>query len=803
MECNVKGWISKITDDNVFIGWLLDITNSNPRTAIIRINDSCCKEVLCNRTRNSPRSYKEFLNNGFRVSLDQEIVSSLRIENNIALIDKNTGVNVHNSKFHITESELENLRNIFKVSVKTTNSSVPVKSTDTNTKIKRINDGLAVSGGAKVTQNSYKGKLNSKFSNFKITGWLVKDNAKVQTVSEIIIKLDGKFSFSSVADIKRGDLESKGINGGVGGFSIDIPIEVISQLPSTFKAELYAKEGNILVNTVEYSNIKLFSPQNVHEYLCYSMVNPVIYAPFVENHKRCFAFMENVASMLEQEVKDQEQLVSVIMPVFNRQDVVLDSIKSVLEQTYQNFELIIIDDCSTDDSVKVIESVKDPRITILKNKVNRGCSFSRNYGVNNSHGDYIFYLDSDNTWDSRYLKVMMGAFKKVFDAQALYCGQYLFRGNSKNCYAVRYASFNRALLENRNYIDLNCFCHTRKAFESIGGFDVNLQRLVDYDLILRLSDKFDIYSVPVILSNYFLGKCDNAITSVKPLVALDRKGKDNAKTSNKKADYRTKLHVSAIIPNYETIDDLEECIDSLVECCCSEIIVVDNNSSKETTDRLDKLADKKVIKLIKNKHNYGFTYAVNQGIKEASENNDILLVNNDSVFTKNAIYEMRKAAYTLESVGLVVPRQVLFSGNPSISAHVPFANPNSECDVNLSVHHFNIENVPLISNGKIVELSFAPFFCVYIRRDVFEKAGYLDAQHGRHYRSDRIYCDVIRHILGLKIYYVSSSVVYHKLQKSTANMKKQKSDDYQLIFIQNKWSKEERLERGYIEKAWE
>lgn len=261
--------------------------------------------------------------------------------------------------------------------------------------------------------------------------------------------------------------------------------------------------------------------------------------------------------------------------------------------------------------------------------------------------------------------------------------------------------------------------------------------------------------------------------------------------------------MSAIIPNYETIDDLEECIDSLVKCCCSEIIVVDNNSSKETTDRLDKLADKKVIKLIKNKHNYGFTYAVNQGIKAASENNDILLVNNDSVFTKNSIYEMRKAAYTLENVGLVVPRQVLFAGNPSISAHVPFANPNSDCDVNLSVHHFNIENVPLISNGKIIELSFAPFFCVYIRRDVFAKAGYLDAQHGRHYRSDRIYCDVIRHILDLKIYYVSSSVVFHKLQKSTANMKKQKSDDYQLIFLQNKWSKEERLERGYVEKAWE
>ena len=764
-EC--VGWVSNTLHDGCIIGWLLNPFDKAPRLAELVINDFSL-DVRCDSLRRNPKRYVEHVANGFRVPITEDILSHLKNSNSLTLIDKDTKKVVAKTVMKLTDRDLDN-----------------------DLKLSTV----------------YKGKLNSKFFNFEVSGWLVGFNSKDITESEVIVKLDDKFIFNSEANQERSDLLKENINGGIGGFSIDIPLEVVSQLPKKFKAELYAKNSNKLIDSVEYRNIELFSPKNFHEFLCYSMVNPIIYAPFKENHRRCFAFMENVASMLEKEIEENnERLVSVIMPVFNSQNVVLDAINSVLTQSYKNIELVIIDDCSTDNSIKVIKSVKDSRITLLQNNKKRGCIYSKNYGVQHSHGDYIFYLDSFNTWDSRYIKVMMGAFKHILDSQILYCGQYIFKGYNERCYAVRYASFNRSLLENRNYIDLNCFCHSRKVFDAVGGFNEKLQKLADYDLILRLSDSFDIYSVPVLLSNYYLSECDKAPSSLKQLISLPTKNEyESERGSITDCAYKSNdnLYVSAVIPNYEAINDLEECIQSLIDCGCSEIIVVDNNSSKSTTDRLEVLHSEKVIKLVKNKTNYGFAYAVNQGVELASKNNDILLVNNDSIVTKRAVYEMKKAAYTFDKAGLIVPRQILYAGNGAINAHVPYANPEADCDVNLSIHHFNIEDVPLFSNGKTIELNFAPFFCVYIKRDVLKRAGLLDAQHGRHYRSDRIYCDVVRHILGLKIYYVASSVVYHKLQKSTWAMKKAQSDSYNLIFMQNRWQEDERKDHGFIKKNWE
>ena len=68
------------------------------------------------------------------------------------------------------------------------------------------------------------------------------------------------------------------------------------------------------------------------------------------------------------------------------------------------------------------------------------------------------------------------------------------------------------MLKNRNYIDINAFCHTYEIYKRIGGFDESLKRLVDYDLIMRISENAQIYSVPVLLSHYYYDKANNTIT---------------------------------------------------------------------------------------------------------------------------------------------------------------------------------------------------------------------------------------------------------------------------------------------------
>jgi len=233
--------------------------------------------------------------------------------------------------------------------------------------------------------------------------------------------------------------------------------------------------------------------------------------------------------------------------------------------------------------------------------------------------------------------------------------------------------------------------------------------------------------------------------------------------------------VSIVIPSYHSLDDIRECIDSILTLNLNEwleIIVVDNASNHQTVDYLTELEGEDKIKLILNDVNYGFTYAVNQGITLAEPENDIIILNNDAILTPGSIEAMQKAAYELPQCGLICPQQVLYGGTKTINTHVPYANPKYDCDVNLSAFHSNVINVPLFHAGDVLELNFAPFFCVYIKRDVLNNSLGLDPELGRHYRSDRIFCDYIRHVMNLKIYYIPSAIVYHKLQKSTNVLKK-------------------------------
>lgn len=102
-----------------------------------------------------------------------------------------------------------------------------------------------------------------------------------------------------------------------------------------------------------------------------------------------------------------EGLVSVIIPVYNSAKYIEETINSVLNQIYQNFEIIIVDDCSTDDSCKIIENLKDKRIRLIKLEKNSGVAVARNTAIENANGQYIAFLDSDDTWVRNKLQLQM------------------------------------------------------------------------------------------------------------------------------------------------------------------------------------------------------------------------------------------------------------------------------------------------------------------------------------------------------------------------------------------------------------
>lgn len=546
-------------------------------------------------------------------------------------------------------------------------------------------------------------------------------------------------------------------------------------------------------------------------FLANSYVSPILYAPFVEEEKRCFAVMDNIAKYLMSNVKDDSKLVSIIMPVYNRVGIVEKAIDSVLNQTYTNFELVIVDDGSSDGTRDLLEDMDDDRIRLIFNESNVGASAARNVALDECSGEYIFYLDSDNEWDSRYLEAMVGAFIELPDANAIYSGQLLYDNIGQPPFAMRFGSLNRSLLKNGNYIDLNCFAHTKRVYDEIGGFDESLYRLVDWDLILRICNNFKVYSVPILLSKYYMSVTDNSISDANARSNEKMLGYKNLtrviqndNDFNIDIDYKLDKKVNVIIPSFESLKDLQECINAILKFDSDKvkIIIVDNNSGKAVRYYLETLKSKGIIELIQNDINYGFTYAVNQGIGISDDDADILLLNNDAILMNNSIEAMQKFAYEHDDCAIVVPQQVLPGGTPTMKQHVPYASEGFDCDVNPSAHHKNIVNMDNFHDGESLELSFAPFFCTYIKREVLDKSFGLDAELGRHYRSDRIFSGYVRHVMNYKIFHVTDAIVYHKLQRSTQSLKKNE-ESYDNMLFKNKWEDDLAEELGFKCPEWD
>ena len=100
----------------------------------------------------------------------------------------------------------------------------------------------------------------------------------------------------------------------------------------------------------------------------------------------------------------ENSLVSIIMPSYNTAKYIGESIDSVIEQTYENWELIIVDDCSTDNTDEVVAQYDDSRIIYLKNEKNSGAAVSRNKALRAAKGEWIAFLDSDDLWDTTKLE---------------------------------------------------------------------------------------------------------------------------------------------------------------------------------------------------------------------------------------------------------------------------------------------------------------------------------------------------------------------------------------------------------------
>lgn len=110
----------------------------------------------------------------------------------------------------------------------------------------------------------------------------------------------------------------------------------------------------------------------------------------------------------------QEGLVSIVTPVYNAEKFISETIDSVIMQTYENWELILVDDCSSDKSASIIDKYvkNDSRVKYIKNKENSGAAVSRNAGIELANGQYIAFVDSDDVWKSEKLEKQLSFMKE-------------------------------------------------------------------------------------------------------------------------------------------------------------------------------------------------------------------------------------------------------------------------------------------------------------------------------------------------------------------------------------------------------
>lgn len=212
--------------------------------------------------------------------------------------------------------------------------------------------------------------------------------------------------------------------------------------------------------------------------------------------------------------------VTVIIPTYNRSKLVAQAVESVLKQSFVDFELIVIDDGSNDDTADVIKAIPDKRIKYLHQK-KRGISSARNIGIKHSTSKYISFLDSDDLYPPEYLKVMLEALKEKPGyglAYSLYQNTYPDGTSQKGFQQDRYLS---------GHLTANYFRKAPAILPSVVlvkkseikkqlYFDENIDIAEDLDFFLRVSTETKFVCVPqAVVTRRFLG--DNVSFQAEPL----------------------------------------------------------------------------------------------------------------------------------------------------------------------------------------------------------------------------------------------------------------------------------------------
>jgi GT2 family glycosyltransferase len=506
---------------------------------------------------------------------------------------------------------------------------------------------------------------------------------------------------------------------------------------------------------------------------------------------------------------------SIVVPTYNAKPEWLEAcFNSVVSQTYINWQLIVVDDASTNQaSINFLSSWKtrqSSNIEVVFEKENGHISAASNTGLARATGDYVLFLDHDDTLAPQALNELAISISENSNAQVLYSDEDLMTEAGVRVTPHFKSSWNPELLTAHNYVTHLC-CYKRSLLKDLNGFRLGYEGAQDYDLILRASrmvQPVNIIHIPKVLYHWRMVEGSTAMSAgaksyatiaglkalqdhmqaIEPLAKVAHSTRENFYKVSWPLP-KTLPKVSIIIPTRDGLEVLKPCIDGLLnntDYSNLEIVILDNGSQQaDTFAYFSQLKVYPFIKVVRDDGPFNYSAINNQAVRHSSGDLICLLNNDIEIIHADWLAEMVSLAIRPEvgCVGakLLYPDETIqhagvIMGLGGYAAHSHRGTGRHEpgyfCRAQLRQN-----------------LSAVTAACLLVRRDIYEQVSGLDEQFEVAY-NDVDFCLRVQ-AAGFKNIYTPYAELYHhesRTRGSDTSGEKQKRFDKEKALLLSRWS---------------
>lgn len=496
---------------------------------------------------------------------------------------------------------------------------------------------------------------------------------------------------------------------------------------------------------------------------------------------------------LEQQNMQVSPMASIIVPTHNRPDMLKETIQSILDQTFQDFEVIVVNDAGQDVS-SVVEAFNSPKLSYLSHETNKGLAGARNTGLRAARGTYIAYLDDDDIFYPDHLDTLVTflqesgekvAYTDAFRAHQAMQGDGTYVVTERD---VPYSfDFNFKDILIGNFIPVTCIMHDIKCIHEAGYFDESLHSHEDWDLWIRMSQKYAFHHIKKLTCEFRWREDGTSMTSSKEPEFISTQERIYEKYQHissrmpdvaqaqqrelynrkKRAGVAIPIACSIIIPVFNQVAYTERCLEMLYantpESLSFEVIVVDNASTDDTAKFLNEATRRyHNLRVIHNDENLLFAKACNQGA-QAAQGEYLVFLNNDTEALPGWFEKGLTRLKSDPAIGAVGSKLLYPDGTIQHCGIEFIACPGLEPP--WPKHRFlcAAADDPRVNISEEVDMVTGA--CLFISKELFRDIGGFCPDYGMYFE-DIDLCMKIRK-RGMIIWYEPLSVLVHHESKSS------------------------------------